>query len=363
MTVSEIAGSRPAPQADLELVPGSDYHLPPKRKIKHLSKGVLALAPAHEPNRCARRAYVGLDTAAQFLKAASTSRRRRTVFLSSHQIGEVERVADIVGIMRSGKLLLVERLETLKDQIRELSVTLDEATARLPAIEGQILRERRHHQQVQLLVRGMSEEAILALRSQSFVNELGIRTPSLEEIFVAYLALAERGEPAPPARPSGGAMSLTPLSRLVWKEYRAVRAFWVSLVVLAFVLQGLIVATSNDAAWNADGLTFAARAAFFAVGCGGGVCDRARGRNVQFPRPARPARRADEQAGGRRVGSWPCSQCCGCWRWRLPAVDCPRPTSCAAVWVCGCWLRSRVLRGERCFRYAARGRWPPFAWQ
>ncbi len=54
----------------------------------------------------------------------------RTVLLSSHQIGEVERVADTVAILRSGQLILVEKLETLKDQIRELNVTLeDNATA------------------------------------------------------------------------------------------------------------------------------------------------------------------------------------------------------------------------------------------
>ncbi len=48
----------------------------------------------------------------------------QTVFLSSHQIGEVERVADIVAILRKGELVLVERLDDLKRQIRELTVTM-----------------------------------------------------------------------------------------------------------------------------------------------------------------------------------------------------------------------------------------------
>lgn len=38
----------------------------------------------------------------------------RTVFLSSHVLSEVERIADRVGIIRRGRMVVVERLETLK---------------------------------------------------------------------------------------------------------------------------------------------------------------------------------------------------------------------------------------------------------
>ncbi len=37
------------------------------------------------------------------------------------------------------------------------------------------------------------------VKSHRAVRELGVRTPSLEEIFVAYLELAERAEPAHPS--------------------------------------------------------------------------------------------------------------------------------------------------------------------
>ena len=40
----------------------------------------------------------------------------RTVFLSSHTLSEVERVADRVGIIRHGVLVVVERVESLKDK-------------------------------------------------------------------------------------------------------------------------------------------------------------------------------------------------------------------------------------------------------
>jgi ABC-2 type transport system ATP-binding protein len=186
----------------------ADYQLPLKRQIKSLSKRMrakvsLSLALAHEPELLILdEPTSGLDTLVrrEFLEGmVDIAAAGRTVLLSSHQISEVERVADIVAILRAGKLLLVERLDDLKDQISELTITLAENTSSMPSISGEILRERRHHQQWQVLVRGMSEEALEALRSQSWVRELGIRTPGLEEIFVAYLKSADRGGNSPAA--------------------------------------------------------------------------------------------------------------------------------------------------------------------
>lgn len=186
----------------------ADFQLPISRKIKHLSKGMrakvaLSLALAHEPELLVLdEPTSGLDTLVrrEFLEGmVDIAAAGRTVFLSSHQINEVERVADIVGIMRHGQLILVEKLDDLKSQIRELTITLAENLPVMPSIDGRILRERRHHQQLQILVRGASDDAIATLSSHALIREMKIRTPSLEEIFVAYLELAERGETAPRA--------------------------------------------------------------------------------------------------------------------------------------------------------------------
>jgi len=200
MTVSEIgwftAGFYGSGFFERYVRLASDYQLPLKRKIKSLSKGMrakvsLSLALAHEPELLILdEPTSGLDTLVrrEFLEGmVDIAAAGRTVLLSSHQISEVERVADIIAILRAGKLLLVERLETLKDQIRELSITMSEAAAARPVIAGQILSERRHRHQWQILVRGTDEAALTALQSQPSVEELRVRTPSLEEIFVAYL--------------------------------------------------------------------------------------------------------------------------------------------------------------------------------
>lgn len=177
----------------------ADYQLPLDRKIKKLSKGMrakvsLALALAHEPELLILdEPTSGLDTLVrrEFLEGmVDIAAAGRTVLLSSHQISEVERVADIVVILHAGRLVLVERLEDLKDQIRELSIARVEG-ASPPPLPAEILRERRHMQQLQVMVRGLGDDALAQLRHHPAVSELGIRTPSLEEIFVAYLKRAE----------------------------------------------------------------------------------------------------------------------------------------------------------------------------
>jgi ABC-2 type transport system ATP-binding protein len=207
MTVSEIgwftAGFYGSGFFERYVRLATDYQLPLKRKIKSLSKGMrakvsLSLALAHEPELLILdEPTSGLDTLVrrEFLEGmVDIAAAGRTVLLSSHQISEVERVADIIAILRAGKLLLVERLETLKDQIRELNITMSEAAATGPAIAGQILSQRRHRHQWQILVRGADEAALTALQNQPSVEELRIRTPSLEEIFVAYLKSDTAGQ-------------------------------------------------------------------------------------------------------------------------------------------------------------------------
>jgi len=210
MTVSEIgwftSGFYPSGFYERYLKMATGYGLPLKRKIKSLSKGMrakvsLSLALAHEPELLILdEPTSGLDTLVrrEFLEGiVDIAAAGRTVLLSSHQISEVERVADTVAILHAGKLILVERLETLKDQIRELNITLTENADAVPTIGGQILSQRRHRHQLQLLVRGVSETEITSLGQQSGVEEARIRTPSLEEIFVAYLKQGETAGAVP----------------------------------------------------------------------------------------------------------------------------------------------------------------------
>jgi ABC-2 type transport system ATP-binding protein len=177
------------------------FRVPTGRKLSQLSKGMrakvtLSLAMAHSPELLVLdEPTSGLDTMVrrEFLESmVDLAAEGRTVLLSSHQIGEVERVADIVAIVHAGRLLVVERLDELKRSTRQLSITVAESTTPLPLIDGQTIYERRRGRQWEVLVRGIDEPAIEALRFAAGVIAVESRTPSLEEIFVAYMTTSSQ---------------------------------------------------------------------------------------------------------------------------------------------------------------------------
>lgn len=170
-----------------------------QQKLKSLSKGqratvALALALGHDPDLLILdEPTSGLDAIVrrEFLESmVDRAANGKTVFLSSHQIGDVERVADIVAILRGGQMLLVERLDVLKQQIRELTFVLPDETPP-PDFCGEVLSRRHRAHQWQVLVRNADQGAIEQLRKDAAVTGLEVRAPTLEEIFVAYM---QRGE-------------------------------------------------------------------------------------------------------------------------------------------------------------------------
>ncbi|MCA9123018.1 MAG: ABC transporter ATP-binding protein [Planctomycetales bacterium] len=172
------------------------FSLPSNKKLKTLSKGMrakvaLALSMGHDPDLLILdEPTSGLDTMVrrEFLESmVDRAASGKTVFLSSHQIHEVERVADVVGIMRQGKMIVVERLEKLKAEVQEFTVTLADASAVPPLIAGELLRQRRRARQWQLLVRNGPHESLQQLSDRESIENVEVRTPSLEEIFVAYM--------------------------------------------------------------------------------------------------------------------------------------------------------------------------------
>jgi ABC-2 type transport system ATP-binding protein len=185
------------------------FRVPIERKIGQMSKGmrakvVLSLAMAHQPELLLLdEPTSGLDTLVrrEFLESmVELAADGRTVLLSSHLIGEVERVADIVAIVRDGRLLAVERLDELKRTTRELTVTMQAGIASPPAhLPGQVVRCERRGRQWQILVRGIEKDIDLdRIGSSADIVAVDCRTPSLEEVFVAYM---RSDGPTPPSRP------------------------------------------------------------------------------------------------------------------------------------------------------------------
>ncbi len=108
------------------------FSLPLKGKIKNLSKGMntqlaLILAIAPEPELLVLdEPTAGLDTInrQELLRIIleEISVQGRTVFLSSHLLHDVERVADQIAIINQGKLVDVRSIDDLKSSVKKIRV-------------------------------------------------------------------------------------------------------------------------------------------------------------------------------------------------------------------------------------------------
>ncbi len=172
------------------------FELPENRKRKARSKGmrakvVLSLALANDPELLILdEPTSGLDALVrrEFLESmVDRAATGKSVFLSSHQINEVERVADIVAIIREGRLIAVERLERMKAEIREATITLVDGVGSLPDLPGRVIMAERRGRQWQVLIRDALETDLAALQGNPSVQGVEVRVPTLEEIFVAYM--------------------------------------------------------------------------------------------------------------------------------------------------------------------------------
>jgi ABC-2 type transport system ATP-binding protein len=186
------------------------FRVPLDRKLSQMSKGMrakvaLSLAMAHRPELLVLdEPTSGLDTMVrrEFLESmVDIAAEGRTVLLSSHQIGEVERVADYIAILHAGQLIIVERLDELKQTTRQLTVTVEESRTP-PPIEGEVIYQRLRGRQWEMIVRRIDSSGLERLRFANGIVAVESRTPSLEEIFVAYVA-----SPSASSRASSSAIS------------------------------------------------------------------------------------------------------------------------------------------------------------
>ena len=120
----------------------------------------------------------------------------RTVFLSSHSLSEVERVADRVAILRHGHLVVVERIDVLKDKaIHRLDLEFEtpvepELFRALPGVRG----VEAHGTALGLSYEGSVNGLLRVALDHRLVN-LNSREADLEEIFLAYYRGDGAGEP------------------------------------------------------------------------------------------------------------------------------------------------------------------------
>ena len=118
--------------------------------------------------------------------------RGQTVFLSSHQLAEVEAVCDRVGILRAGRLVEIDSIADLRRLRRTVvEVAFRDAMPLLDNLAGVSNLEHVDGHRLRFGLSGPPASALRALAAAE-VTTLTMHEPTLEEIFLDYYGEAAR---------------------------------------------------------------------------------------------------------------------------------------------------------------------------
>lgn len=176
-----------------ELIRRFDFD--PKRHAHHLSSGnrqklglILALMTnpkliiLDEPTNA-------LDPLMQntlYTVLRERTKQGSTVFMSSHNLAEVERVCDRVAIIRQGTLVTVERIADLKDKhIHRLQVTFDRPVNSQQIQTDGVTVEVASERTMTIKFQG-DLPPLLAKLAKLPVKTLDVKSADLEDIFLTY---------------------------------------------------------------------------------------------------------------------------------------------------------------------------------
>lgn len=170
--------------------------LPPERQIQTFSGGMkakqaLALALAHRPPLLVLdEPTAGLDPVARReffeLVREQAQQEGHTILFSSHLVDEVERSAAQIGILESGVMHYEGRLDSLREQVRQLRLQA-EAEPELPSYFT-VLQNRLREDRRELVLRCEEPERFQELKTA--YPEAEVQALSLEDIFVEMVTRA-----------------------------------------------------------------------------------------------------------------------------------------------------------------------------
>ena len=172
--------------------------LDPRKKVKELSKGMLAklallLAVSHEPDLLVLdEPLSGLDPIVrdEFIDGVlkTICEQETTVIFSSHTIGDVQRLADSVGILYAGRLLVNQPTETMLDEARLIKVVLQGNSDQpiLSAPDSTIF-EVRNGREVNFTVSQFSPLMTEVIERENSIEHIEVQRVNLEDLFKAYI--------------------------------------------------------------------------------------------------------------------------------------------------------------------------------
>lgn len=172
------------------------FDLDPKRKISDLSLGnkkkvSIVQSLLHSPDLLIMdEPTTGLDPLVKSLffdLLRSENRQGMTIFFSSHILSEVQMFCKRVAIIREGKIISLEDIESLrKKQLKKVLIEFtDEVNPENMHVPGMVSLNRGPGNELSFLFSGNIND-LLGFLSGKTVNNLIIEEPSLDEIFMHY---------------------------------------------------------------------------------------------------------------------------------------------------------------------------------
>lgn len=204
MTVGEIvrftAGFYPRWRRDLEERYVRAFELPLDRKVKALSRGTrtkvaLALALCRGADLLVLdEPTSGLDPAAseQVLQAlvAHAAGEGTTVLFSSHQIADVDQIADHVAVIDRGRIVVSGALDDLREQYRRVQIVFDGAAPLVTLRAGGIARVERQGRVMTVLCTSGADAVVAEVRALGPMS-VDVAPVSLKEIFLETVSAVE----------------------------------------------------------------------------------------------------------------------------------------------------------------------------
>ena len=167
-----------------------------EKKVRHLSKGMavklaLVVAVAHEPEvLLLDEPLSGLDPIAreEFLDGVlrTICDRGQTVLISSHILDDVRRLADTVGILYEGRLVVQGDIDTMLATTKRIRATLRDGGRPTQTPDGTIWQQTEGREWT-VTVRDFSPEKVQQVRAIEGVENVGVTDLDLEELFKDFI--------------------------------------------------------------------------------------------------------------------------------------------------------------------------------
>ncbi len=168
------------------------FQLDPRSKVRHLSKGAvgklaLLLALVHEPELLVLdEPMSGLDPVARedFLDGVlrTLCQRQQTVLFCTHLLDDIQRMADTVGIMLDGRLILQRKTDELLATTKRIRATLRDGQqpSRIPS---GMLWQKVNGREWQVTIGDFTADKVAQLRAENPVENVEVIDLGLEDVF------------------------------------------------------------------------------------------------------------------------------------------------------------------------------------